>query len=86
MKADGGGLTLKMGGDGTIFFDFEELGALGGPAVLNQPEDVPSGMACAGSATSVCDDVVASDVEATFGTPLADPDGESSWHFKMRVR
>ena len=85
MKADGSGIILKMGGDGTIFYDFERIGALGGAAALNQPENVPSGMACAAASDSTCDDVVASDVKATFGTPLADPDGESSWHFKMRV-
>ena len=85
MKADGSGIILKMGGDGTIFYDFERLNALGGAAALSQPENVPSGMACAAASDSTCDDVLASDVKATFGTPLADPDGESSWHFKMRV-
>ena len=83
MKADGSGITLKMGGDGTIFYDFERLTALGREATLNQPDGVTP--PCAASATSVCDDVIASDVKATFGTPLADPDGEASWHFKMRV-
>ena len=81
MKADGSGITLKMGGDGTIFYDFERLNAQGGTAALNQPD----GVTCTASSTSVCDDVIASDVKATFGTPLADPDGEASWHFKMRV-
>ena len=80
MNADGGGIALKMGGDGTVFFDFERIGALGGAAVQNQPE----GVACV-AASETCDDVIASDVEATFGTPVADPDGEASWHFKMRV-
>ena len=82
MKEDGGGITLKMGGDGTIFFDFERLRAIGGAAVLNQPENAP---ACVAASDSTCDDVIASDVKATFGTPVADPDGEAAWHFKMRV-
>ncbi len=82
MKEDGGGITLKMGGDGTIFFDFERLRAIGGAAVLNQPENAP---ACVAASLSTCDDVIASDVKATFGTPVADPDGEAAWHFKMRV-
>ena len=85
MNADGDGITLKMGGDGTIFFDFERIGALGNAAAQNQPEHVPSGMACAAAADSKCDDVIASDVTATFGTPVADPDGEAAWHFRMRV-
>ena len=71
MKADGSGITLKMGGDGTIFYDFERLTALGREATLNQPDGVTP--PCAASATSVCDDVIASDVKATFGTPLAGP-------------
>ena len=82
MKEDGGGITLKMGGDGTIFFDFERLRAIGGAAALNQPENAP---ACVAAFDSTCDDVIASDVKATFGTPVADPDGEAAWHFKMRV-
>ena len=85
MKEDGGGITLKMGGDGTIFFDFERQRAIGGAAALNQPDNVPSGMACADGSASTCDDVIASDVTATFGRPVADPDGEAAWHFKMRV-
>ncbi len=84
MKADG--LTLKMGGDGTIFFDFERLGALGSGGAAYEAENQPEGATCAvtGSAGK-CDDAIASDVTATFGTPVADPDGEAAWHFKMRV-
>ena len=81
MNADGGGIALKMGGDGTIFFDFERIGALGGAAALNQP----AGVTCTAGSDSKCDDVIASDVTATFGKPVADPDGEAAWHFKMRV-
>ena len=83
MKADGGGVTLRMGGDGTIFYDMERLIALGpatGPnAFTNQPGNGP----CANVDNAKCDDPASSDVEATFGTPVADPDGEAAWHLKL---
>ncbi len=81
MKADGGGVTLKMGGDGVIFYDMERLIALGPGAFTNQPGNG----ACANVDDAKCDDPTTSDVTATFGTPVADPDGEAAWHFKMRV-
>ena len=85
MKADGGGVTLRMGGDGTIFYDMERLIALGpatGPnAFTNQPGNGP----CANVDNAKCDDPASSDVEATFGTPVADPDGEAAWHLKLPV-
>ena len=81
MKADGGGVTLKMGGDGVIFNDMERLTALGPGLFSNQPGNG----GCVDVDDAKCDDPTTSDVEATFGTPVADPDGEAAWHFKMRV-
>ena len=87
MNADGGGITLEMGGDGTIFYDFEvEHSALGSGGATYEAQNQPEGATCAvtGSAGK-CDDAIARDVTATFGTPVADPDGEAAWHFRMRV-
>ena len=81
MKADGSGVTLRMGGDGTIFYDMERLIALGPGGFTNQPGNV----ACANVDNAKCDDPTTSDVEATFGTPVADPDGEAAWHLKLPV-
>ena len=81
MKADGGGVTLRMGGDGTIFYDMERVIALGPGSFTNQPGNG----ACANVDNAKCDDPTTSDVEATFGTPVADPDGEAAWHLKLPV-
>ena len=81
MQADGGGVTLKMSGDGVIFNDMERLTALGPGLFSNQPGNG----GCADVDDAKCDDPTTSDVEAAFGTPVADPDGEAAWHFKMRV-
>ncbi len=81
MKADGSGVTLRMGGDGTIFYDMERLIALGPGTFTNQPGNG----ACANVDNAKCDDPTTSDVEATFGTPVADPDGEAAWHLKLPV-
>ena len=94
MNADGDGITLKMGGDGTIFYDFEvEHSALGSGGAAYEAQNQPEGATCAVTAGSTpaeksagkCDDAIARDVTATFGTPVADPDGEAAWHFRMRV-
>ena len=94
MNADGDGITLKMGGDGTIFYDFEvEHSALGSGGAAYEAQNQPEGATCAVTAGSTpaeksagkCDDAIARDVTATFGTPVADPDGEAAWHFRTRV-
>ena len=81
MRADGDGMTLRMGGDGTIFYDMERLTALGPGSVTNQP----GGGTCANTDNAKCDDPATSDIEAVFGTPVADPDGDAAWHFRLPV-
>ncbi len=82
MQADGGGVTLKMGGAGAIFYDMERVIALGpSNTISNQPGNGP----CVNVDNAKCDDPTTSDVTATFGTPVADPDGEAAWHLKLRV-
>ena len=81
MRATGDGMTLRMGGAGTIFYDMERLTALGPGATQNQP----GGGTCANTDNAACDDPTTSDIEAAFGTPVADPDGTAAWHFRLPV-
>ena len=81
MRATGDGMTLRMGGTGTIFYDMERLTALGPGATQNQP----GGGTCANTDNAACDDPTTSDIEAAFGTPVADPDGAAAWYFRLPV-
>ena len=82
LKEDGSGFTMKMGGDGIIFYDMERLTAIG---PNNDYSNQPGNVACAGVDDAKCDDPTTSDITAVFDNPAKDPDGEAAYHFSMVV-
>ena len=85
------GMVFRTGGEGTVMSIFKhdlDRSSSRGRDGINQPGDWGTGTPvsddCSGAYPAFCYDFNRSDMEASFGAPYADPDGEPNYYWASR--